>query len=137
MTNPLEDRKPLFDLWESASAKSRERDAQFAKIIDQATDNAVLTVKIRVGDLPSETRSVLLDHAGYLHLKEADGTNGVLRDMWGTSAPTLIAGISAQEKQLIMEGKKIQAIKACRERTGQGLKDAKELIEKAMKSMGL
>ena len=40
-------------------------------------------------------------------------------------------GIDAEERRLILEGKKIHAIKHYRERTGAGLREAKDAIEAA------
>lgn len=46
-------------------------------------------------------------------------------------------GLTAEEFQLVLEGKKIQAIKAVRERTTMGLADAKAYVEKAQAALGL
>jgi hypothetical protein len=43
--------------------------------------------------------------------------------------PATAAGLSPEAKQLADEGKKIEAIKAHREQTGLGLKDAKDDVE--------
>ncbi|MEY9928788.1 ribosomal protein L7/L12 [Catenulispora sp. GP43] len=45
------------------------------------------------------------------------------------------ANTEAQVSALILAGKKIQAIKAYREATGQGLKDAKDAVEFMERSM--
>ena len=39
-------------------------------------------------------------------------------------------GVRAEVQQLVMQGKKIQAIKVLREQTGLGLKDAKDIVDR-------
>jgi hypothetical protein len=56
------------------------------------------------------------------HLGMAGGANSVFR---GNSL------LTDEERSLLLEGKKIQAIKRVRERTGLGLKEAKDLVEGA------
>ena len=40
--------------------------------------------------------------------------------------------VSAEVSQLVMQGKKIQAIKVLREQTGLGLKEAKDIVDRLM-----
>lgn len=47
------------------------------------------------------------------------------------------AGVTANEAALIKAGQKIQAIKAIRERTGHGLKDAKDIADNAQSFLGV
>lgn len=51
--------------------------------------------------------------------------------------PEFIYGLTPPEYTMCQEGKKIQAIKAVRERTRMGLADAKNFVEEAMDKIGL
>lgn len=62
-----------------------------------------------------------LDHI-VAHLDRTGGANSVFRDS---------SLLTDEERSLLLEGNKIQAIKRVRERTGLGLKEAKDLVEGA------
>lgn len=49
----------------------------------------------------------------------------------------LSSDVAEKIGRLILDGKKIEAIKAYREKTGMGLKESKEAIEKIMASAGI
>jgi large subunit ribosomal protein L7/L12 len=93
------------------------------------------------------TKEQVVDFLSNLSVMELSDLVGELEDKWGVEASAAVAvaagpagagGEAAAEEQtefdVVLESfgdKKIQVIKAVREHTGLGLKDAKDLVESA------
>ncbi len=91
----------------------------------------------RIADLIREGRKIEaikeLREATGIGLKEAkDEIDRLERTLEGTSASTSSSGQDLPDdvRALVASGKKIEAIKALRERTGMGLREAKEAVER-------
>jgi large subunit ribosomal protein L7/L12 len=97
------------------------------------------------------TREAVVDYLSHMPVIELAGLIKTLEDKWGVkAAPVAVAGVAvpvaaAEEKKeektefdvvLAAAGaNKIQVIKAIREITGLGLKEAKDLVEAAPKTV--
>jgi len=92
------------------------------------------------------TKEQLIDHLGNLTVLELNDLRKALEEKWGVeaAAPMAVAAVPAaaeaeEEKtefDVVLEAigdEKIKVIKAVRELTGLGLKDAKELVDGAPK----
>ncbi len=92
------------------------------------------------------TKEQLIDHLGNLTVLELNDLRKALEEKWGVeaAAPIAVAAMPAvaeveEEKtefDVVLEAmgdEKIKVIKAVRELTGLGLKDAKELVDSAPK----
>jgi large subunit ribosomal protein L7/L12 len=99
--------------------------------------------------MPEITREVLIDHLSKLTVLELNELRKALEEKWGVTAaaPVAIAAAAApaaapvEEKTeftVVLESageEKIKVIKAVRELTGLGLKDAKDLVDGAPKNV--
>jgi large subunit ribosomal protein L7/L12 len=98
------------------------------------------------------TREAVVDYLSQMPVIELAGLIKTLEDKWGVkAAPVAVAGVAGpgpeKEKEKEPEktefdvvlaaagGNKIQVIKAIREITGLGLKEAKDLVEAAPKTV--
>jgi large subunit ribosomal protein L7/L12 len=99
--------------------------------------------------MPEITREVLIDHLSKLTVLELNELRKALEEKWGVTAaaPVAVAAAAApaaapvEEKTeftVVLESageEKIKVIKAVRELTGLGLKDAKDLVDGAPKNV--
>ena len=99
--------------------------------------------------MPEITREVLLDHLGKMTVLELNELRKALEEKWGVTAaaPVAVAAAAAptaapvEEKTeftVVLESageEKIKVIKAVRELTSLGLKDAKDLVDGAPKNV--
>jgi large subunit ribosomal protein L7/L12 len=98
------------------------------------------------------TREAVVDYLSHMPVIELAGLIKTLEDKWGVkAAPVAVAGVAAGPAAAVVEKKeeqtefdvvlaaaganKIQVIKAIREITGLGLKEAKDLVEAAPKTV--
>lgn len=100
-------------------------------------------------NMPEITREVLIDHLSKLTVLELNELRKALEEKWGVTAaaPMAVAAAAApaaaavEEKTeftVVLESageEKIKVIKAVREITGLGLKDAKDLVDGAPKNV--
>ena len=99
--------------------------------------------------MPEITREVLIDHLSKLTVLELNELRKALEEKWGVTAAVPMAAAAAaaptaapvEEKTeftVVLESageEKIKVIKAVRELTGLGLKDAKDLVDGAPKNV--
>ena len=94
------------------------------------------------------TKEQLIDHLSNLSVIDLNELRKELEDKWGVEAaapmamPMMGAAVAVEEEQtefdVILEemgNEKIKVIKAVRELTGLGLKDAKDLVDSAPKAV--
>ena len=98
------------------------------------------------------TREAVVDYLSQMPVIELAGLIKTLEDKWGVkAAPVAVAGVAGPAAAPVAEkepektefdvvlaaagGNKIQVIKAIREITGLGLKEAKDLVEAAPKTV--
>jgi len=98
------------------------------------------------------TREAVVDYLSQMPVIELAGLIKTLEDKWGVkAAPVAVAGVATNAGPVVEEKKeektefdvllaaaganKIQVIKAIREITGLGLKEAKDLVEAARKTV--